>query len=276
MIGRRWLTAGVLGILLAGPGCVCCGNKGYRAAREVGPHCDLPDSQRNRVYVFAVGGVAPPGVHALDALRARLNENGFAKVATGQCFHSEWMAREMRDILTHEPDAVFVLLGCESGCHTAVRLAERANADGLPVVGVVLIDPHGKTRPPAWGVRTLAVGAGYADAAGPGLTTVPAPDAGRFILPTDPRTVTAVIALLNDIAAGIPLPSIGEPAEWGYPYATPPRPVLGPGDAMAEWAFLFEQPGNVQAIVDPGRTATAVPSAAPSVPLAASPPAPGR
>ena len=191
MIGKRWLVAGVVAILLVGSGCVSCGNKGFAAAREVGPECELPACQRNQVYVFAVSGMNPAGIVALDTLREELNRQGFAKVGTGQPVHAWWMAREMRRIRAQEPEAVFVLLGSESGAAVAAKLAERAAADGLPVAAVVYLDADARW-PFSRRVRR-------ADARGGGSSGRPfrrrvggGPPRGHSICLPDTRTVAVV------------------------------------------------------------------------------------
>lgn len=262
MTGRLWLIAGVAVVLLNGAGCVCCGHKGYGIARTAAPECGLADCQRNRVYVFAVGGLTPPSAHALDALRGQLNENGFAKVGTAPWTHHTWAAGEMRDIHRNEPGAVFVLVGCGGGGPTAARLAERAAADGLPVAAVVLIDPDGRT-PPRGGVRTLAIG-GYGPGASAGLTSLPAPGVCCNALVTDPQTVAALVSLLNDVAAGVPFDPPEDGPLWEYEHATPARPVVEPGDAAGEWGFLFDLPGGPRAITDPTPAAGRVTPANPT------------
>src|SRR5262249_47687126 len=150
---------------------------------------------------FAVGGMNPAGARALDALRLKLNEQGFAKVATGPTVWTGWMAGEMRRIRAAEPDAVFVIVGADSGGLAAAKLAGKAVADGLPVAAVVILDPLGKTPAPGLGVRTLTVG-GY----GSGAESVSIPDATGYSLLTDPRAVEAVTRVLTEVAAGTPQP----------------------------------------------------------------------
>jgi hypothetical protein len=262
MRGKRWLVAGVVAILLAAPGCVCCGNKSYAVAHEMGAECEVPTCQRNQVYVFAVSGMNPAGVVALDSLREELNRQGFAKVGTGQTIHAWWMAREMRRIRSHEPDAVFVIVGSEAGGPAAVGLAEKAKADGLPVAAVVLLDADGQTPPPAPspGTRAIAIGAAAVPPAF-GVESVAVPGVGRFDLPTDANTVATLTALLNDVAqAGVP-PTVEHVLGWWYPGAPPARPVVDPGHDP-QWAFLFDDAGAVPSpLGERGPVITATPAA---------------
>lgn len=250
MTGQRWLIAGILASLMAGSGCVSCGSKGFGLARDAGPTCDLPECQRNQMYIFAVGGLNPAGAMALDSLRLKLNEQGFAKVASGQTIHTWWMTREMRRIHAEEPEAVFVIVGAESGGSSAAKLAEKALTEGLPVGAVVLLDAEGRTPASPPGVRTLTVG-GFGGATTAGTESVVVPDVGRYGLLTDPRTIEAVARVLNEVAATIPLPATQVVAEWSYPHAPEMRPLVEM-NTNPEWAFLFDEPGGAtRAITDP-------------------------
>ena len=240
MTGQRWLIVGVSAILLGGSGCVSCGHRGYSLARDIAPECDLPTCQRSEVYVFAMSGLNPVSVMALDDLREELNRHGFAKVATGQTIHSGWMAREMRRIHTESPNAVFVVVGFESAGPAAVRLAEKVAADGLPVGGLVVIDSEGKTRAPATGIRTLAIGNVEAISASDAVDSIAAPNVSSYGLASDSRTVKAVHQMLSDLAAGVPVPVVEERTEWEYPHAPPMRPI-GEPTRDPDWIFLFDQ-----------------------------------
>ncbi|MBA4063508.1 MAG: hypothetical protein C0501_07300 [Isosphaera sp.] len=235
MTGRYGLFAAVAAAALAGPGCVCCGNHGHRAAREVGPDCEVPCCQRNQVYVFAVGGLDPAGLLALGAFRDGLNGHGFEKVGTGQAVHAGWMAKEMRRVRADNPNAVFVLVGVGGGGPAAAKLAAGAVADGLPVAGFVRVGDGKPVDPPA-GVRTLAL-------CGPAAAA---------------ETVAAVAGLLNEVAANTAAPPPQGPEFWTYPHATPGRPELEPGPDP-DWAFLFDRPGGTT-------PAIAAPAAAPVAP----------
>lgn len=260
MARRNGLIAGVLGILIAGSGCVNCGNKGYGVAREVGQDCALPTCQRNAVYVFAIGGTDPLGLFALDGLREGLNKQGFSKVATGQTVHAGWVREQMHQGRVDNPEAVFVLVGFGAGGPTAAGIAEKARAEGLPVAAVVLIDADGRTPPPA-GLRTLAVGSGYGVAATSAVESIVVPEAGRFTLASDPRTVAAVAKLLTEVAAGVPMHTTETVAAWEYEHAPEPRPDLD-GSRSPEWIYLFDQPGGaIRAAGEPSPVIAAKPAA---------------
>lgn len=241
MTGQRWVFAGIAAILLTGSGCMSCGHRGYDLARLAGTSCELPACQRNQIHVFAMSGLNPISIMALDGLAEELHRQGFAKVATGQTIHFGWMAREMRRIRDVEPDAQFVIVGFESAGPIAVRLAERLSREGLPINGVVVIDSEGKTAAPISGIRTLAIGNVQGMLSLQTVDSVDVPDAASYGLATDSRTVNAVGRLLTDLASTVPIPVVQEVTEWEYPHAPPMRPEVDPS-RYAEWMFLFDQP----------------------------------
>lgn len=235
MSGRLRLFAGVVVILLVGPGCVCCGNRSYGTAHEVGPECDVPTCQRNQVYVFAVCGMNPVSAAALEGFRKELAHQGYAKVATGQAVHAGWMGGEMRRIRDAEANAVFVLLGAEGGGSAAARLAEKAIADGLPVAAVVLTAREPKI-----------------------LQTLPGGLRAVTVTGTGGESLAAVTALLNEVALATAPQVTVHDAGWNYPHAPEPRPMLEA--RHEEWAFLFA-PGARPAGINP-QDGTLVPAAA--------------
>lgn len=256
MTRQRGLFAVVALVLLGGTGCISCGHRGYHLARQAGTSCELPACQRNQVHVFAMSGLNPISVMALDALAEELNRQGFAKVATGQTIHAWWMAREMRRIREQEPDAVFVIVGFESAGPVAVRLAEKVAADGLPVGGVVVIDSEGRTAAPIAGIRALAIGNVQGMPASETVESIVVSDAASYGLATDTRTVTAVGRLLTDLAGTVPVPVVAEVTQWEYPYAPPMRP---PGEPARDPDWLYMS--DPQRIASRPTTPTPVPSA---------------
>ncbi len=218
MSGRHGLIASVVGILLAGSGCVSCGGNGYGAARQAGPDCEALTCQRNQVYVFAMCGVNPLEMIALDTFRDQLNAKGYSKVATGQIVHAIWMASEIKRIRTEEPNAAIVIVGVEGGASTAVRLAEKVGANGSAVAGVVVFDRRGGNRSTTNGQRFLTI--------------------ANHAISAD-ESVALVADLLNEVAHTTVQPAVVEMTSWDYEFAPEPRPLTDPGH-NPEWAFLFD------------------------------------
>jgi hypothetical protein len=243
MTAKRWLIPGIAVVLLAGSGCEACGGKGFALAYQAGPSCDVPLSQRNHVYVFAVGSTTPSGVTSLTTLCDEISKRGFAKVAYAQTIYTSWMAKEMSRIHGDDEDAVFVILGSEAGGPTAVKLAESAILDGLPVAAFVLLDAEGKTTVPNLGTHVMIVGSDFGLASSSQRESVALSEVGRYSLPTDPRTISAVARLLNDLAQRTPEPIREEVLGWSFPQAPAARPIINSGKAV-DWAYLFDQPGG--------------------------------
>lgn len=247
MAGQRWVLAGIAAALLAGSGCVACGHRGYDIARTAGTACDLPACQRNQVHVFAMSSLNPVSMMALDGLAQELNQQGFAKVATGQTIHVGWMAREMRRIHEDEPEAVFVVVGFESAGPVAVRLAEKMAGEGLAIGGLVVIDSEGTTAAPLTAIRTLAIGKTEGITTSDTVETVAVSDAASYGLATDSRTTSAMGKLLTDLASAVPVPTVVEVTQWDYPQA-PPMRVTGDPSRSPEWMFLFDSRPGAKAV----------------------------
>ena len=244
MVGRVCAFVAAAVTLLTGSGCISCGEQGFATAYEIGPNCNVPTCQRNQVYVFAISGMNPTGLAALDSLREELSSQGFAKVCTGQSIFALWMDIQMREIYKEQPDAVFVILGSEGGASTAMRLAWKSKERGLPVAALVLLDAGGSTVIPEFGVRTLALGNGEGIASETASESIRIADAQSDTLPTHPRTISAVTQLLQEVAASTKPPTIEHVTAWWYPDAPAARPMVDSGPD-GNWAFLFEQPGMV-------------------------------
>ncbi|MCE9565117.1 MAG: hypothetical protein K8U57_24055 [Planctomycetes bacterium] len=242
MSGRHGLIAGVVGILLAGSGCMSCGGTGYGLARQVGPECEALSCQRNQVYVFAISGVNPVEMAAVDTFRDQLNRKGFAKIGTGQALHATWMANEIKCIRANEPHAVFVFVGVEGGALTAQRLAEKVSADGVPVAAMVMFEHRCPARDPVNGCRMLTV-------------------AEKSI--SADESVAMVAELLNEIAAKVSPPIIVETTSWDYKHAPEPRPHVAPGHDP-EWAFLFDEGVPTRAGTSPVPALATKPSSQPN------------
>jgi hypothetical protein len=257
MTGRNWLLLGVAATLFSTAGCILPGYEGARLSQKAGTECDIPLTQRNQVYVFVVGGDNPLESSTVDKFRRGLNEQGFANVATGPSIYYFWMAGEMKRIHSEIPNAVFVIAGLETSAPVAVKLSEKAAREGLPVCGVVIADPTGKTKGPEGGLRTLFVGTN--DNIVPDSLAVS--DANKQRPSTDLPYVADVVPLLNEIAIKNPMPFNNEAvSDWVYPYATDTLTTLEP-KPDSQWDFMFDRAGGVtRGIADPLPPRSSAPS----------------
>jgi hypothetical protein len=245
MNGQRWVIAGVLAAILANTGCVSCCHKSYQQALTHGADCDIPTPCRNQVYVFMIHGLTPSTDCGLNALRTKLGENGFAKVAVGESFSGLSIECEIKDIRKCDPDAKFVLLGYDLGGAAAACIASDLCRKGMPVEAVVLLDPIASGK--ASGTRTLLVTSGKCTSTAPHTERVVVPEASHFGLPAHPTTVAAITELLKDIATINCQPPVDLIPEWSYKHA-PEMHSAVTGRWDEEWDFLSDRPGMTQAI----------------------------
>jgi hypothetical protein len=253
MKAQRGLIMSAVATLFLGTGCFSCGHQGYGLARDAAVLCDLPSCQRNQVYLFAMSGVNPISMLALDSLREQVNRNGFAKVATGQTIHASWMAREMQRIHSEDPQAVFVVLGYESAAPAAQRLSEQAQALGLPVGGLVVITTDAQADMHSSEGRTLLISSSPPCFSSPLVELTLVPEVTSFGLASHARTIAAITNLLSDLAAAMPIVVVEEVTGWEYPHA-PPMRAMGDPSRNPDWLYLFDhyQPATpLQETVDP-------------------------
>lgn len=246
MNGQKKAVVAVLAILAAGTGCVGLGGRAYELAYQANPGCGTPACQRDKVYLFAVGGPHPLDWWALETLREELNRQGYAKVGTGPAIHTGWVLREMAMVRRHVPESAFVLVGVGWDAAAALRTARQAGASGCPVAAVVLIDPGPLPPLEPGDPRVLTIragGCGSSCLADMAEAVVVPESLPRHRLIGDPRTVAVLRDLLDTLAATMPLAAGPAPPAGDYEYAPPPRPLPAPGDAP-EWHFLFDQPGR--------------------------------
>jgi hypothetical protein len=250
MTGRTWLLSCVAATIFGASGCITPGYDGAKLARNAGPSCDIPLGQRNEVFVFVIGGNNPVEMMALDKFRQGLNANGFANVATGPSIYSGWMASEMKRIHEEKPNAVFAIAGLESAAGDAARVSEKANAEGIPIRGLVIVDATGKTPVPRRGLRTLMVGTSHINSANPGVESLVITNPGQLGLSAEYKTIDQVVQLLKEIALENPTPpNVESVSDSVYPFAPDVQISLEFKDS-SEWEFMFDKPGGMTRGID--------------------------
>lgn len=245
MTRKQWWAVLAVATLGVGPGCVACRPQACSHTLDSGPACDLPASARDKVYVFLVNGVSLFGESGLSGLRDQLHLRGFAKVGYGQIVHTGWMGREMKRIYAENPETRFVVVGYDLGGSSAVKLANDCQAAGVPVEGLVLLDPTGKTLSSGFQGRTLLVSSRAGRATVPHTDAVCVSDASHFTLPCHPETVAAVTGLLHEVAVQVfqSGPKQVVDSGWGYEHApdVPAEPTAQPAETLP-WQFLRDRP----------------------------------
>jgi hypothetical protein len=244
MARRIWLHLLVSVSVCNLAGCIVPGYDGVKAARDAGPTCDTPLEARNRVYLFVLGGNNPREMMALEKFRQGINAAGYAKVAAGPNIYANWMGREIRRIHGEEPGAVFVVAGLESSVTQAANLCDKALAEGLPVEALAIVDSTGKMPPLRRRLRTLLIGTYPAEALDPSTQTLAVSGTSSYDLPAEPRAISAVVELINEIAIRQPAPINNEAtSDRQYPFGREVPTSLEPRPD-SQWGFMFDRPGT--------------------------------
>ena len=217
MTGKRWLAAAGLATLLAQAGCVTCCHTAAKTAYEVGPDCDIPLCDRQRVYAVLLGGLTG----GMDTLRDGLAARGFTKVYVAPPGPVGWLEREMVRVCAEEPGARFVVVGSGLGCIGAKDLAAAGLAAGVPVDAVVYLDPAGVDA--AAEAPTVVVQPGSVGETLPGARAVFVPSSAGGDLPAHPRSLDAVHRRMAESAGRVVHPPVVLGPEPDYPYAPPVR-----------------------------------------------------
>ncbi|MFM8274654.1 MAG: hypothetical protein ACKODX_20315 [Gemmata sp.] len=236
----------VLATVSASAGCVTHCHKGFKKALDQVTEYDLPPRCRGQVHVFMIHGLAPSSDSVLSALRLNLAQNGFAKVGLCGACDPWWVKSEVACIRQHDPDARFVLLGYDCGGPVACWLARSLAEKGVSVDAVVLLNPVGCSAEPC-GAQTLLITTPKCVTCVPHAQKVVVPDVSHFGLPNSPQTVSAVTALLSEIAAGNCQPPVEEQPAWGYPHAPEVRRIPNKPQG-SDWDFLADRPGPTRSI----------------------------
>jgi len=241
MIRKQIPALIALGLLLGAAGCVSCGHEACPRAIEAGPHCSEPQCDRKHVYAFLVNGLAPNG--ALEELRLKLAERGYEKVYRGELCHAWWLWREMKRVRSCDPESRFVLVGYGFGCAGAACLAKDAVREGLPVDGVVLIDPAGVKDPRACAERTVIIRSGQTPEDDGEAGCVRVPLCGHFSLPTHEGTVDAIAVILAESAMRVEHVEVEAPIFWHQDAPAPREFRLPAAGTTDEWLFLHDRLG---------------------------------
>jgi hypothetical protein len=250
MARRIWLLWGALAITTTASGCITQGYEGLKLAYDAGINSEIPVNRRNLVYIFVLGGDNPFD-SGIDGFRRGLNAQGYGKVATAPSIYYWWMADEMKRIHKENPNAVFVIAGLDSSASLAQKLSDKVSAEGVPVDGLVIVDPSGKTPSPRRGLRTIMVSTGFGITSNVDVESLVITTPGEHGLSGDQRTIVGVAQLLDEIALQNALPGKEEASAWVYPFAVESPFSVNP-KPDSEWSFMFDRPGGAtRAIEDP-------------------------
>lgn len=228
-----------LALLPALAGCTHFVHKPPCAEFERRPSDYAAEESKSCVYVFLVdplvgGGLSPTCEH--------LDQLGFRKTYHGQSVHGSYFVEKMRAISGHCGSARFVVIGYRGGADAAQELADRAAAEGLPVVRAILLEPNSglATDPDAATPVFVLRAEELMEADVAQGTTQDDHVVKRSEVPTHPRTLSLIERELTLVALGIPPNPRPEAAtvvlapQMPAPRDTPANPKQLP----EEWHFL--------------------------------------
>lgn len=203
-----WIRNSVMAAILAGgAGCVNFNHTAYHSALRTPNAAPVAPPARSQVHVFLMNGLDVVETGRIHQLRDQLVCAGFAKVYITQRADQEWYAREMRRLAVDEPDARLVLVGYGAAAAPVYNLAYAASRDGLPVDGIVLLDPVGLNGDLTTGLKTHSVMIRSHHWRGSiGLTAreeIEVRGVGHNSLPTSAVAVDAIIRVLTASAANV-------------------------------------------------------------------------
>jgi hypothetical protein len=244
---RRAARLGLLLLALAGPGCACGLPERLPAPELLEPCRSLPQCCRSHVHVFLINTVDPCDAGDLGGVRAFLIDLGFIKTSSGQLYHADRFANEVRQIRACDPDAHFILIGFDRGAAAAQEQAEILTRDGVPIDLVVYLDGvFLPDRPPPPGVRVVNVhnAAGFCDTGAlRQADNLVVPECGHFAVPTHPVTLELLAHELAQVAESVPMRPLLPPAgQVAAPESAPTPRRVPPSEPTTGLSFL--KPAN--------------------------------
>lgn len=238
---RVFLLATAVG-LGAGAGCVHIDHTGYDTALRCTLDHPIKPTYRSQVHLFVLNGVNPTEDAALFRLRDEVVKAGFPMVHLAQRADADFYHREMHRLVRDQPASRFVLVGYGLAAGRARELACTAAGDGLPLDGLVLLDPAGGPDVVDGGVPVTLVRSHHwpAGRSIPTGKVTEAAGVGHLSLPAAPQTVAVLVGLLADSATRVGLESPPNLphlplTEFPPPTPRPPLPVVvAPADPKAK------------------------------------------
>jgi hypothetical protein len=240
MVRRRAATV-LFSLLPALAGCTHFVIKPPCAEFERRPSDFAAQESKSCVYVFLIDPLNPFEGGDLSPMCEELHKLGFGKTFHGRSVHVSYFVEKMRSINGHCGTARFVVVGFRGGADAAQELADRATAEGLPVVRAILLEPNSaRATDPDAAVPTFVMTAEELTAA----DAAHSPESDHVVkvseLPRHPRTLALIERELTLVALGIPPKPRPEAVRVVLvpPMPSPRNTPANPQPLPQEWQFL--------------------------------------
>lgn len=206
------------------------------------PSEELPQYNKNHVYIFIFQGIDPLDLPAQAALREYFINQGYLKTYLGSAVYSRWYIDEMRRVHKQDPDARFVLGGYGDGADMARLVAKVLEKDGAAVDLLVQINAgiaeNDVTNQPenvaqAVTIESAALGSQTAKINGTTGEGEDKPDASAVGYE---KSLKLLSRELKTVAMNVPLHDMDLTPSHQEPTPVARKPV--PDDDPDEWRFL--------------------------------------
>jgi hypothetical protein len=240
MVRRRAATV-IFALLPMLAGCTHFVIKPPCAEFERRPSDAAAQESKSCVFVFLIDPLDPFVGGDLSPMSGELHKLGFGKTFHGRSAHVSYFVEKMRSISGYCGSARFVVIGYRGGADAAQELADRATAEGLPVVRAILLEPNSAwvTDPDA-AIPTFVMTSAELTEADAAQSPVSDHVVKRSEVPTHPRTLALIERELTLVALGIPPKSRPEAVKVVLvpPLPSPRDTPANPKPLPEEWQFL--------------------------------------
>lgn len=242
MTMKKLLVLGTL-LNLANTGCVSCHYKAQPQYLEACHSSPVPAPLRNHVYLFIMNGSDIFDCAGLTTLRDKVCAAGFPKVYYAQRADRQWYEAEIRRVYLNDPAARFIILGMGTATDHLIPLATGAAEDGLPIDGLILLDPIGTTIGTSSSVPVTVIKSRGWSAHAENTTEMMLSEVSHLGLPTSTPVLETVIGQM--IASAHRVGPIEGPRIPTVPLSDKPAPLPRPREIVPNesaepdtWDFL--------------------------------------
>jgi len=190
-------------------GCVRFHEASYEDCRRPVERCASVVAARARVNVFLMHGGNPTHSSGMFELEHAIIEAGFSKTYTAQRFDRAWFRKEIHRLYREESTNRFLLVGHGAAAVEQYRLAMKLQEDGIPIDGLVVLDPLGlwyeEACNPNFPIRVIRSHEWTGSIGTISAETIEVANIGRWSLLRHPTTIATIVEMLHASARLVPV-----------------------------------------------------------------------